>query len=78
MSQPASHSDVATTHLHGWRRLLVDGLPNLVVFGLLAVVFFVGHRTGWKVPHDWNLSGTTAAPADDWCPEHLVPESACV
>jgi len=81
MSQPASpssQSDVATTHLPGWRRVIVDGLPNLVVFSLLAVVFFVGHGTGWKVPHDWSLSGTTAAPAEDWCPEHLVPESACV
>ena len=81
MSQPATpplHPDPAPSVSHGWHRVLIDGVPNLIVFGLLAVVFFVGHRTGWKVPHDWNLGRTATSPADDWCPEHLVPESACV
>ncbi len=73
MSQPASAS---TDGLHPLRRLLVDAVPNVVVFGLLAFVFLVGHHTGWKLPHSWNLS--TAAAPDDWCPEHLVPESACI
>jgi len=75
---PPSQPGTATGAPHGWHRFLVDGLPNVVVFGLLAIVFFAGHRTGWKLPHHWNLSGTANAPADDWCPEHLVPESVCV
>ena len=73
MSQPASAS---TGGSHPLRRLLVDAVPNVVVFGLLAVVFVFGHHTGWKLPHSSNLS--TAAVPDDWCPEHLVPESACI
>jgi membrane fusion protein, heavy metal efflux system len=81
MSQPAtppSRTDAAATASPGWHRVLIDGVPNVIVFGLLAVVFFVGHRTGWKVPHDWSLSATSTFPVDDWCPEHLVPESVCV
>jgi membrane fusion protein, heavy metal efflux system len=73
MSQPASAS---TGGSHSLRRLLADAVPNVVVFGLLAFVFLVGHHTGWKLPHSWNLS--TAAAPDDWCPEHLVPESVCI
>jgi membrane fusion protein, heavy metal efflux system len=75
---PPSQPGTATGQPHGWHRFLVDGLPNVVVFGLLAVVFFAGHRTGWKLPHDWNLSDAANAPTDDWCPEHLVPESVCI
>jgi cobalt-zinc-cadmium efflux system membrane fusion protein len=81
MSQPAtppSRTDAAATASPGWHRVFIDGVPNVIVFGLLAVVFFVGHRTGWKVPHDWSLSATSTSPVDDWCPEHLVPESVCV
>lgn len=74
----ASNSSAPPIAPRAGRRFLADIVPNLVVFGVLALVFFVGHRTGWKVPHDWSLSAMTTVPADDWCPEHLVPESACV
>ena len=52
-------------------------VPNLVVFALLGGVMYVGHHTGWKMPKMSELMGTAIA-ADDWCAEHLVPESECI
>ena len=61
------------------RRLSVlNALPNLVVFSMLGGVFYVGHHTGWKLPKMSYLAGTTTIVANDWCSEHLVPESACI
>lgn len=59
-------------------RLFFNGLPNLVVFSMLAGVFYVGHHTGWKLPHLSALQGKTTTSVDDWCSEHLVPASKCV
>jgi cobalt-zinc-cadmium efflux system membrane fusion protein len=53
-------------------------LPNVAVFTLLAGVFYLGHHTGWKLPKKSELLGAAAPQADDWCAEHLVPETACV
>lgn len=58
--------------------MLFNGLPNLIVFSLLGGVMYLGHHTGWKMPKLSTLDGTVAAPVDDWCSEHLVPESQCV
>jgi membrane fusion protein, heavy metal efflux system len=58
--------------------MLFDGIPNLAVFGLLVFIFVLGHHAGWKLPQASQLMGAAAAPTDDWCSEHLVPESACV
>lgn len=60
-----------------WRRL-AHAIANAAVFALLAGVLFFGHRTGWKVPSLASLRGNAAAVPDDWCSEHLVPESQCV
>lgn len=62
---------------HGLQRFL-HGLPNLIVFTLLGGVFYLGHHTDWKMPKLSALMGTTAVSADDWCAEHLVPESQCI
>jgi membrane fusion protein, heavy metal efflux system len=85
MSRPASASapsvpsqEIGTSEQHRWRRRFLDGAPNVAVFGLLALVFFLGHHSGWKFPRASKLTGAAAASADDWCPEHLVPESACI
>ncbi|MES2788482.1 MAG: efflux RND transporter periplasmic adaptor subunit [Planctomycetota bacterium] len=56
----------------------LNGLPNLIVFSLLGGVLYLGHHTGWKMPKLSALMGATAAPADDWCSEHLVPETQCI
>jgi len=53
-------------------------LPNVIVFSMLAGVFYLGHRTGWKLPTFSALAGHVQAAPDDWCSEHLVPESQCV
>lgn len=53
-------------------------LPNIVVFSLLGAVLLFGHFSGWKLDHFGTLFGSAAAPPDDWCAEHLVPESQCV
>lgn len=51
---------------------------NLAVFALLGGILYLGHHTGWKMPKFSLLTGQAGAPADDWCSEHLVPESTCV
>lgn len=61
-----------------WWGSVANLIPNIVVFTLLAGVFYVGHRTGWKLPAFSSLAGSAPAKADDWCSEHLVPESQCV
>jgi cobalt-zinc-cadmium efflux system membrane fusion protein len=53
-------------------------VPNVAAFVVLAVVFLLGHHMGWKLPHVSQLSGAAAGPSDDWCSEHLVPESICI
>lgn len=61
----------------GWGAVL-NWLPNLVVFSLLGSVLYLGHHTAWKMPKMSMVLGTTTVPADDWCSEHLVPESQCI
>lgn len=61
-----------------WWIVASNAVPNLVVFSLLGGVMYVGHHTGWKMPKMSDLMGTTTVAADDWCPEHLVPESKCI
>src|SRR5690348_242689 len=54
------------------------GVANVLVFALLAGVLYVGHQTGWKMPKFSELFGAPPETAEDWCAEHLVPESVCV
>lgn len=61
-----------------WWAKVLNAAPNLVVFSLLGGVMYVGHHTGWKLPKMSELMGATTAAADDWCTEHLVPESECI
>ena len=63
---------------HSWWMKALNTVPNLVVFSLLGGVMYVGHHTGWKLPKMSELMGTKAVTADDWCSEHLVPESQCI
>lgn len=60
-----------------WKRVL-NVIPNLVVFTILGGVMYLGHHTGWKLPKMSALLGEAAATPDDWCAEHLVPESSCI
>lgn len=53
-------------------------IPNVIVLGMLSGVLYVGHHTGWKLPKMSELTGMATGPADDWCSEHLVPESTCI
>ncbi|MEZ5943936.1 MAG: efflux RND transporter periplasmic adaptor subunit [Planctomycetaceae bacterium] len=39
---------------------------------------YFGHHNGWKFPAASELFGGTIEQADDWCSEHLVPESQCI
>lgn len=73
----AEHQPNFELRNHGRGRVL-NALPNLIVFALLGGVLYLGHHTGWKLPKLSTLMGTTAVPADDWCSEHLVPESECI
>lgn len=53
-------------------------LSNIAVFLLLVGLFALGHATGWKLPSAGSLLHTATPVPDDWCAEHLVPESQCV
>jgi multidrug efflux pump subunit AcrA (membrane-fusion protein) len=75
MSASLSHVTVSTPS--GWRRAL-SGLINSLVIVALGGLYYLGHHTEWKLPRWSAIVGTAAPTADDWCVEHLVPESACV
>lgn len=78
MPQPVDTHSLAKRPHRRWWMAALNAIPNLVVFSLLGGVMFVGHHTGWKLPKLSALAGTVAVPADDWCAEHLVPESSCI
>ncbi|HUE71750.1 MAG TPA: efflux RND transporter periplasmic adaptor subunit [Pirellulaceae bacterium] len=62
-------------------QFFADTIPTVVVLGLLAVILYFGHESGWKLPKLAALTGTAASDHDhehDWCDEHSVPESICV
>lgn len=74
---PASRTPELTrpSRLRAVLAWLAHALPNLIVFTLLGAILWWGHHTGWKMP---SLHTEATATADDWCSEHLVPESKCV
>lgn len=57
---------------------LLSGLPNVIVFSLLAALFYYGHHHDWKLPRFSTLLNHAPAPPPDWCEEHMVPASKCV
>ncbi len=61
-----------------WWMTALNAVPNLVVFSMLGGVMYIGHHTGWKLPKMSELMGHTVVATDDWCSEHLVPESSCI
>ena len=71
-------SPLLARHKRPWWVAGLNAVPNLVVFSMLGGVMYVGHHTEWKLPKMSALLGTTSAPVDDWCAEHLVPESSCI
>src|SRR5262245_6028893 len=52
--------------------------PTFLVLLALGGVAVIGHRTGWSFKGLAAFFGKPAAPQDDWCKEHGVPESICV
>ena len=63
-----------------WLRFLASCVPSLIVFAMLAAVFYWGHHTGWKMPKLTTLMGAAPAKTAEalWCAEHSVPEANCV
>lgn len=54
---------------------LLNSIPTLLTFGLLAAVGFFGHHFGWKMPKASELRGSAVAEKKpNWCSEHNVPE----
>lgn len=74
------HDEVPTSAQAGKRSWMpgLNSLPNIIVFTLLGGVMYLGHHTGWKLPKISEVTGEAAVEVDDWCNEHLVPESACI
>jgi membrane fusion protein, heavy metal efflux system len=68
----------ADTTDHGRsRRPAARAVAGFVVFALLTGAFVIGHSSNWQISNALALFGGPKAP-DDWCVEHLVPESICV
>jgi len=53
-------------------------IPGVIVAIMLLGLFFWGHQNHWRIPKFSALLGQQAPGNDDWCAEHLVPESICV
>jgi membrane fusion protein, heavy metal efflux system len=79
-SPESSAANSSATARETRRRLaaFARGGLNAGVFAVLAVIFIGGHHFGWKLPRASELFHRSAAATDDWCEEHLVPESQCV
>jgi len=75
---PAAEAPPVAPARRTWRISVGNVVPNLVVFSMLAGVLCLGHYTGWKMPKLSDAFGTSSEKAEDWCSEHLVPESQCV
>ena len=79
VDSPPSAEPAPVVKIHrSWRKRIGNAVPNLIVFSFLAGVLYLGHHTGWKMPKLSEFMGTTNEAPDDWCSEHLVPESQCV
>jgi cobalt-zinc-cadmium efflux system membrane fusion protein len=78
MSADAATLPTVSPGVRSPRASVIHMLPNVIVFALLSSVFYLGHHTGWKLPKRSELLGAAAPQAEDWCAEHLVPETACV
>ncbi|HLQ44200.1 MAG TPA: hypothetical protein VK137_05695, partial [Planctomycetaceae bacterium] len=75
---PTGGSLASTTQRSLFGKLL-NFVPTLFTFGLLAAVGFFGHHFGWKMPKASELRGATVAEKKpNWCSEHNVPEDQCV
>lgn len=57
---------------------MLHAIPTGLVFAALGGIMFIGHETGWKLSKFSDLRGTATPVTDDWCDEHLVPESGCI
>lgn len=77
-SPPQAEPRPAVTPRRRWWKVIAGGIPNLIVFSLLGGVMYFGHHTGWKMSKVSELMGTATVVPDDWCSEHLVPESQCI
>lgn len=53
-------------------------LPTFLLLAALGGLAWWGHHTGWALPKFSEFTDGAAAPPDDWCEEHGVPESMCV
>ncbi len=78
---PATGTREESDRLSGRQKLwraIARSVPNLAVFFLLGGIFYFGHHTGWQFPKSSTLMGSAPARTDDWCSEHLIPESQCI
>lgn len=78
LSSPPQETPSVARPRRRWWVTALNAVPNLVVFSVLGGVMYLGHHTGWKLPKMSSLMGTAPVAADDWCAEHLVPESSCI
>ena len=51
-------------------------VPAILTYIALASVFWWGHHSGWRFAKP--VSEATHTAAENWCPEHHVPEAVCM
>jgi cobalt-zinc-cadmium efflux system membrane fusion protein len=71
-------TQIETKQLRKWWKTVFHAVPNIVVFLLLGSVMYLGHQTDWKMPKFSELLGASTIISDDWCAEHLVPQTMCI
>ncbi len=57
---------------------VLQGIPTLIVLGMLAGLAWWGHHYGWSLPKFSELTGNVKEEGVLWCDEHGVPEADCI
>lgn len=74
VTRPASATTTAQS-----RRLSGGIVVSLMTVSLIAGFLYLGQRTGWKLLRASAVGqGSAKESGDDWCADHVVPESICV
>ena len=58
--------------------LVGHAIPGVIALAAVGGLVFAGQKTHWRIPKFSELRGQVEVEKDDWCEEHVVPESVCV
>ena len=75
LDEPEDLAPSAESQRPSWSSRALAAAPTALVLLGLGALGVYGHSTGWKIP---ARSTSAAAPAEDWCEAHNVPQSRCL